>query len=223
MYPDLTSDDIFRIETKRLWLRWPRASDAAAIADFAGLAQVAQMTASIPHPYPAGEAERFILKARAQNASRTALVLAVTQKAGGRQTIGLAGASFVAAKDADLGYVLAPLVWGKGFATEAVKALVDTIFSLTDARRVLAKSRSENIASRRVLEKAGFACTDTGLDFLPARGGHFPCDRFELDRERWAANRRSRGEGLVLPPMANQAKDAMPARLRKSAAQQVES
>ncbi len=28
MFPDLTRDDVFRIETKRLWLRWPRIQDA---------------------------------------------------------------------------------------------------------------------------------------------------------------------------------------------------
>ena len=46
MFPDLTADDIFRIETKRLWLRWPRASDAPTITSFVSLAQVARMTAS---------------------------------------------------------------------------------------------------------------------------------------------------------------------------------
>ena len=60
MFPDLTRDDIFRLETERLWLRWPRASDAAAITAFASLPEVAQMTDAIPHPYPAGEADRFI-------------------------------------------------------------------------------------------------------------------------------------------------------------------
>ena len=29
MFPDLTRDDVFRLETRRLWLRWPRAADAA--------------------------------------------------------------------------------------------------------------------------------------------------------------------------------------------------
>jgi hypothetical protein len=38
MFPDLTADDIFRIETERLWLRWPRASDALAITSFVSLA-----------------------------------------------------------------------------------------------------------------------------------------------------------------------------------------
>ena len=38
------------------------------------------MTASIPHPYPSGEAERFILSARAANAAGHAMIMAVTSE-----------------------------------------------------------------------------------------------------------------------------------------------
>lgn len=141
MFPDLTSDDIFRIETQRLWLRWPRASDIASLTTIASLAHVAQMTALIPHPYPPGEAERFIMKARAENANGTALILAITKKGSARQTIGLIGAHVTAA-DIELGYMLAPQCWGKGLATEAVKVLANTVFSLTRASRIHANSLS---------------------------------------------------------------------------------
>ena len=36
MFPDLTRDDVFRLETRRLWLRWPRHADGQAIARLAG-------------------------------------------------------------------------------------------------------------------------------------------------------------------------------------------
>jgi len=222
MFPDLTADDIFRIETKRLWLRWPRASDAPAITSFVSLAQIAGMTASIPHPYPPDEAEHFIMKARAGNASGTALVLAITQKGGARQTMGLISATLAAGKDIEFGYVLAPPRWGEGFASEAVKALADTVFSLTRANRILANSRIDNIASRRVLEKTGFAFVDIGLDLLPTRGGLHPCDRFQLDRRAWAASRRRAGESRPMPPMAQEAHDATEANVLVPAAPQVE-
>jgi RimJ/RimL family protein N-acetyltransferase len=223
MFPDLTADDIFRIETKRLWLRWPRASDAPAITSFASSAQVARMTASIPHPYPPGEAERFIMKARTGNASGTALVLAITQKGGARQLIGLLSATLASGRDVEFGYVLKPPVWGKGFASEAVKALADTVFSLARVNRILANSRANNIASRRVLEKTGFTFVDTGLDFLPARGGLHPCDRFQLDRKTWAASRRTGGKRWLMPPMAQQAHDAGEIKVLIQAASQVDS
>lgn len=203
-FPDLTCDDIFRLETKRLWLRWPRASDVAAIGAFAALPEVARMTAAIPHPYPVREAERFILHTRAENASGSALHLALTQKTGARPVIGLISAIMTEKDEAEIGYAVAPQAWGKGFATEAVTALVDAIFSLTDALRIHANSRLGNFASRRVLEKAGFTHIDTGLDLLPARGGLHSCDRFCLGRIDW----RRYGVDRRMPPMAQQGRGA---------------
>lgn len=200
MFPDLTRDDVFRLETKRLWLRWPRAADSAAITAFATLAEVAQMTAAIPHPYPPKEADRFIFKARAENAAGLALHLAMTRKSGPRVIFGVISAVAIGEKDVEIGYALAPEMWGNGFASEAVRMVVDTIFALTPAMRILANSRANNPASRRVLEKSGFAYVDSGLDMLAARGGLHPCDRFRLERADW----RHDGKIRRLPPMAHQ-------------------
>ncbi len=51
MFPDLFRDDVFRIETRRLWLRWPTARDAESILRLAGDPAVARMTAGIPLPF----------------------------------------------------------------------------------------------------------------------------------------------------------------------------
>ncbi len=203
-FPDLTCDDIFRLETKRLWLRWPRATDATALAAFAALPEVARMTASIPHPYPLREADRFILRARAENASGSALHLALSQKTGARLVIGLVSATMTEKGEVEIGYALAPQAWGKGLATEAVTALVDAVFNLTGTPRLRANSRLGNFASRRVLEKTGFTYIDTGLDLLPARGGLHSCDRFCLERADW----RRHGVEPRMPPMAQQSRDA---------------
>lgn len=199
-FPDLTCDDIFRLETKRLWLRWPRAVDAAAIAAFAALPEVARMTALIPHPYPAQEADRFILHARAENAAGLALHLALTQKTGARPVIGLVSAVIADKGEVEIGYALAPAHWGQGLATEAMTALVDAIFNLTEAVCIRANSRVGNFASRRVLEKLGFAHISTGLDLLPARGGLHSCDRFALERQNWRRDML----GRRMPPMVQQ-------------------
>ena len=82
MFPDLAKDDVFLLETPRLWLRWPRAADAAAFHRFCSQWEVARHTARIPHPYPKGSAERFIYAAREGNASGRDLCLALTPKKG---------------------------------------------------------------------------------------------------------------------------------------------
>ena len=56
---------------------------------------------------------------------------------------------------ADFGYVFCPQYWGQGFASEAVKAIVDWAFSQSEIYRVWATCHPENIASVRVLQKAG--------------------------------------------------------------------
>jgi RimJ/RimL family protein N-acetyltransferase len=203
LFPDVTADDIFRLETKRLWLRWPRASDAGHLTSFACLAVTAQMTAAIPHPYPAGEAERFIFRARADNADGKSLVLAIAPKRAPHQAIGVISATRSDRTDVELGYILAPHASGKGLATEAATALVDAVFTLTPATAVVANTRVINAASRRVLEKCGFAYVGTGLDVLPARGGLHPCDRFRLTRDTWSKG-HCRGS---MPPMRHQPLD----------------
>jgi len=55
----------------------------------------------------------------------------------------------------ELGYRLRRSAWGKGFATEGSRALVDLAFSDLGATRVFATTMAVNVASRRVMEKSG--------------------------------------------------------------------
>jgi len=193
MFPDLARDDVFRLETARLWLRWPRAADAPAIHRYCSRWEVAEFTARIPHPYPPGTAERFIYAAREGNASGRDLTLVMTPIRDKREAIGAVSLEGRGLDRLTLGYALAPETWGKGLASEAVEAMVEAAFSLTDAVELDASSRVENAASRRVLEKAGFQFLGSGLEGAPARGGLVPCDRFGLTRAAWTARRPALG------------------------------
>ncbi len=55
----------------------------------------------------------------------------------------------------DVGYVLSRAHWGKGFMTEALTAVVDATLELDGVYRVSAVCDVENLASARVMEKAG--------------------------------------------------------------------
>ncbi len=56
----------------------------------------------------------------------------------------------------EIGYALIPVERGKGYCTEAVAIMVDYLFLSRDRVRVQAATNTENKASQRVLEKAGF-------------------------------------------------------------------
>jgi ribosomal-protein-alanine N-acetyltransferase len=56
-----------------------------------------------------------------------------------------------------VGYVIAPEAWGRGYATEVAIASVAHAFGILGARHLYASVLSTNVASRRVLEKAGLS------------------------------------------------------------------
>ena len=56
-----------------------------------------------------------------------------------------------------VGYVLAPAVWGRGYATEIAVASVAHAFDVLGATELYASVSATNGASRRVLEKAGMS------------------------------------------------------------------
>ncbi len=198
MFPDLARDDVFRLETARLWLRWPRSSDGAAIHRFCSLWEVARFTARIPHPYPPGSAERFIYAAREANASGRDLTLVLAPKKGKREVMGSISLESRGADRLTLGFALAPEYWNKGLATEAARAMVKAGFGLTSAVEILASASVDNPASRRVLEKCGFEIVSTGPKGAPARGGLVESHNFRLTRRAWAEAMALRREELAL-------------------------
>jgi RimJ/RimL family protein N-acetyltransferase len=186
MFPDLTRDDVFRLETRRLWLRWPRLADVQAIVRLAGEKAVAEMTARIPHPYTPEDAERFVFHARKGNTEGVGLQLAITPKGRPNALIGMVG---IGASPDDgsphLGYWVGAPHWNEGYGTEAARALIDAFFAYTPAPELTSAARVINPASRRVLEKCGFAFQGSGLMEFKARGGLFPVDHLRLDRRAW--------------------------------------
>ncbi|CAN0131278.1 unnamed protein product, partial [Phaeothamnion confervicola] len=187
-FPDLFCDDVLRLETRRLWLRWPTYSDAARLHQIASMEAVARPTATWPHPLPEGEALRRIEKARANNALGNSLVLALAEKAAPDVLIGLIG---VGTEDGapgivSVGYMLGVEHQGYGLMTEAVRAVTNAVFRYTSFAAVRGASGLTNAASRRVMEKAGFRRIGQRSHPAPARGGKVACDELELTRGEWS-------------------------------------
>lgn len=56
---------------------------------------------------------------------------------------------------AELGYALSRDYWGRGFMAEAVRAMISFGFNKMNLNRIEARCIAENVASARVMEKAG--------------------------------------------------------------------
>lgn len=196
MFPDLTRDDVFRIETRRLWLRWPRAADAKAIVDLAGEREVAEMTARIPHPIDPLGIDAFLIESRRVNTEGEGLVMAIAARAAPTTLIGIV--SVEADPEADgphLGYWLGKAFWGQGLMSEAAGALTDAYFGYAGGTVLTSDTLLANPASGSVLTKCGFVQTESRLRSFPARGGNRPVHTFRLSREVWSS-RRAEAFGL---------------------------
>ena len=109
----------------------------------------------LPYPYTEQDGKEFISAMLAANENDTfAFAITVNGKVIG--SIGAFRQTNIHNKTAELGYYIAEEYWGKGIMTEVVKQLCDYVFSNTDIIRIYAEPFAYNIASCRVLEKAGF-------------------------------------------------------------------
>lgn len=173
------------LETERLILRAPRLGDVKAVAALANDRRIAENTARIPHPYRTSDAADFVSTANCGN--DTTFLIALRNGHGGGTVIGACGMSQLDRHPPEVGYWLGVKHWGKGYATEAVRAVIDHAFTDLDCDALHSAARVTNPASRRVLEKCGFQWTGAGLLRIRAISSSAPIDRFRLDRGLWAS------------------------------------
>lgn len=170
------------LKTSRLILRAPRLEDASPVAALANDRRIAENTARIPHPYKLADAKQWL----AQGNKRDGDALFMITLPNGT-IIGACGVSVLDDPLPELGYWLGTDFWGKGYATEAVRAVIDYAFEELMHDGLQAGARVTNPASRRVLEKCGFQWTGVGLYRIRALGSSAPIDRFRLERTIWAS------------------------------------
>lgn len=131
-----------------------RMEDAPSVAKYADNRNIwINLRDAFPHPYSLQDAESFLTRVIESN-PRT--VFAIATKIESIGSIGLMVGEDVHRFTAEMGYWLAEPFWGKGIMTEAVKVL--TTYATRDLKlhRIFAEPHTTNIASARVLEKAGF-------------------------------------------------------------------
>jgi len=137
------------LRTKRLVLRAWKSSDATRIRELAGDRDVALNTMHVPHPYPDGAAEAFITDV-AQSPDTCSFAIDDGQLAG---SIGLRLTREF--ERAEVGYWIGKPFWGRGYATEALGAVLGFGFEELKLHRIYAGYFSRNAASGRVMEKSG--------------------------------------------------------------------
>jgi RimJ/RimL family protein N-acetyltransferase len=157
-------------------LRAPQLSDAREIGLLAGDYEVASMTGTIPHPYT----ERMASDWLASVLDGEEGVVFAIERSGA--LIGCTGYRAFAPDHAELGYWIGKPYWGMGYATEAVRALVQYAFAHDGFAYLTVGHFSDNPASARVIAKTGFTKAGKELRECAARGEKAYCLIYRLDR-----------------------------------------
>jgi len=176
--PDLVTD--------RLRLRQPAETDLEAMLTVFNDPVIAANTISIPHPYTRDDALGALEKFERWRREGVNRVFFIEDRATGA----LVGSASVEHKDppgrGELGYVVGRAWRGRGYATEAARAIVRFAFDALGLRLVTAHAMLHNPASVRVLEKLGMRAVGVIPDACRKDGESFDAHGFEITRDEWA-------------------------------------
>lgn len=177
------------LRTPRLALRPFRADDAPALFRYASDPRVTRFLRFRTH--------RSLAETRAairlMQAGKRFLAWAITRREGG-EVIGSCG--FVPPnrehRRGEIDYWLGEQHWGRGYATEAVTALIGYGFRGLRLNRVEAFCMPRNAASGRVLEKAGMKYEGLLRQYERIKGRYVDFRVYGILREEWRAGARQK-------------------------------
>jgi len=155
--------------------------DLDSLVHYANNKNIARyMTDGFHHPYTVETGKAFIEFATKDNPIHI-FAIEINGKASGG--IGIHPQHDIQQKNAELGYWLAEPFWGHGIMTKAVKQMIDFAFKTFDIDRLFARPFGSNIASQKVLEKAGFEF-ETRFEKTFFKNGEFEDELFYSVRRK---------------------------------------
>ena len=183
------------LETPRLRLRPLEDSDRSAIQQAAAARAISDTMISIPHPYPVDEAKRYIAKKQAERDAGLSYAYVIVEKKEGRFC------GIVEVRDIDrehsvgeLSFWLTVEVWGQGYMSEVVGAVVRYGFEDLQLNRLYAYHMLRNHASGRVLERNGFKKEGLLRQCVQKWGQFEDVALCALLRQEWQGYRTGAGE-----------------------------
>lgn len=151
IYDDLNKT----ITTDRLMLRLFQESDAPAVARLCNNYNLYKSTLNLPYPYSIEDALRWIAHHLDHFNADRIYEFAVTDNESGELYGAIALSNNQNYSNGELAYWIGEEFWGKGYATEAAKAVVQFAFDVKNYHKVYARYFHSNPASGRVMQKLG--------------------------------------------------------------------
>lgn len=178
------------LETEHLLLRKPRGKDAVDIFRYVSDPEVARYVLWDAHE--SLSETRFYLHGlirRARQGYPSSWVMTLRESGQVIGTIGYVWYSYDS-RSAELGYSLSREYWNRGFATEALKAVIGESFRSLPLNRIEAQYDLRNPASGRVMEKSGLRQEGVLRDRLINKGEFVSVGLYAILRADWEKNQR---------------------------------
>jgi RimJ/RimL family protein N-acetyltransferase len=177
------------LHSQRLLIRNFRDTDLESFLAYRNVPEVARYQ-GWEVPYPRENAIKLIDQMKDMQAPKAGhwLQLAIELKGTG-QMIGDLGlrVNQEDARQAVIGFTIAPERWRKGYAVEAITTLLEFLFDDLDLHRVSADCDVENTSSWRTLEKAGFRREAHFVESFPMGGSYGSEYYYGMLQREWRA------------------------------------
>ena len=145
------------LRTTRLLVRPFAADEFSVLAALAGERCIADTMISVPHPYSPGDAQDDIARYHPEWVSGTAVNFAIALPENSQRLIGYIGIKHIDREheEAELSFWIDESAAGRGYITEAARAVPNYAFDELKLNRICAYHMVRNPSSGRVLEKIG--------------------------------------------------------------------
>lgn len=159
------------LTSRRLLLRPLKIADAAGLARMTNDPLVTRNLLKTPMPFTAADARDLILRARKNKSPVWAIDTG--------QLVGLIGLA------GEFGYWIGRSAWGKGFASEAARLVINHAFECSEIDTLHASPIADNKASCHLLQKLGFERNGVARAFCCQRSRVVPLIRYKFERPTW--------------------------------------
>ena len=178
------------LETEDLILRKPRVKDAEDIFRYASDEAVSRYVLWDPHR-SVGETRSFIRDLRSRIRAGFPSSWAVELRCSGK-VIGTIGFVWYSPENhsAELGYSFSREYWNHGYATQALSAVIDSLFRSIPVNRLEAQHDVRNPASGRVMEKCGLRQEGVLRNRIVNKGEYVDTALWSILRSDWKKAQR---------------------------------
>jgi RimJ/RimL family protein N-acetyltransferase len=173
----MTTRTEIEVRTARLVVRPVRDGDDERLFHLFANWEVIRWLSSPPWPYTRADMQSFIREQAKPTSEDPEARFAITL---GGEPIGIIGVRSRPASHLqrgagpNIGYWLGQPYWGRGYMTEALRAVVEHVFATLPDDAIYCGAFVGNDASLRVQQKAGFVCGGETVLFSRPRGAEFP-------------------------------------------------